>query len=82
MQKSTVKKYFGTYLKAASTLGIAPASVSLWPDPIPKGRALELAHITGGALEYDPTLYAESIESPILSEGQEESATKVSGSVK
>ncbi len=57
MRKSDAITHFGNQSKLASTLGIAPASVSQWGEIIPEKQALRLERITDGALKYDPNLY-------------------------
>lgn len=57
MKKKDVIQYFGGVSATADFLKIKPASVSQWPDPIPKGRAYELEKLTKGKLRFDEKLY-------------------------
>lgn len=57
MKKQSVLSHFGGVSGTAKALGISPASVSQWPDLIPKGRAYELEKLTEGELKVDPALY-------------------------
>lgn len=57
MHKKTVIDYYGGPSAVAKALGITPASVSMWPDLIPKGRAYELERLTNGELKANPDLY-------------------------
>ncbi|RAK01629.1 Cro/CI family transcriptional regulator [Aliidiomarina maris] len=57
MNKQQVLEHFGGTSAVAKVLQISPAAVSLWPDPIPKGRAYELETVTKGQLKVDLSLY-------------------------
>lgn len=61
MNKQTVLDELGGVSAVAKLLGIKPASVSMWPDPIPKGRAYELQTLTDGKLKVDPALYEKQV---------------------
>lgn len=60
MHKQTVLDTLGGVSSVARILGIKPASVSMWPAIIPKGRAYELEKLTKGKLKVDPSLYQKS----------------------
>lgn len=57
MKKQQVLDHFGGTSAVAKALNISPAAVSVWPDPIPKGRAYEIETLTQGQLKVDPALY-------------------------
>ena len=45
MKKSDAIKPFGTAYRLAKTLGITPAAVYRWSDPIPELRAYQIREI-------------------------------------
>lgn len=57
MKKQIVVEYFGGPSAVAKALNISPASVSQWPDLVPKWRAYQIEKITRGKLKLDPALY-------------------------
>ncbi|WP_145569271.1 Cro/CI family transcriptional regulator [Yersinia mollaretii] len=57
MHKDEVIAYFGGVGKTAKALGMSHASVSGWPDPIPRGRAFEVEVVTNSSLKVDLSLY-------------------------
>ncbi|MDJ6367197.1 Cro/CI family transcriptional regulator [Salmonella enterica] len=57
MKKSSAIKFFGRQRLVARALGISDQAVSVWPELIPKGAALELEKITNGALKCDLSVY-------------------------
>lgn len=54
MNKTEVLDFFGGVAKTAKALGIAQASVSVWSDTIPMGRAYQIEVLTGGQLKAIP----------------------------
>lgn len=60
MRKTDVISHFKTAAAVAVALGITPEAVIQWGDVIPRGRAFELAALTGGALSVDLSLYEKS----------------------
>ena len=60
MLKTDVKKYYGSFAKAARALGISSAAISQWNDIIPEKQAYRLEKITKGQLRVDRNLYEQS----------------------
>lgn len=60
MYKETVINYFGSVKAVADALKIQGPAVSQWGEIIPRGKAFELAALTGGALSVDLSLYEKS----------------------
>ncbi len=60
MKKTDAIAHFDSKSKLAKVLGISHSSVSQWGEVIPEKQALKLERITGGALKYEPSLYAAS----------------------
>ena len=46
MLKSDVKKYYGSFVKAAQALGVSPSAISQWGDVIPENKptAWKISH--------------------------------------
>lgn len=53
MEKQTAIKHFGSGVKLADALGIAPAAISQWGEFVPEGRAYQIQHITKGKLKVE-----------------------------
>ena len=53
MLKSDVKKYYGSFVKAAQALGVSPSAISQWGDVIPEKQAYRLENLTQGKLSVD-----------------------------
>ncbi|AUX72767.1 Cro/CI family transcriptional regulator [Erwinia pyrifoliae] len=58
MYKEDAIKFFGSKSKLAAAANVTRPSVTRWGRIIPKLRAMELAAITNGALQYEADLYA------------------------
>lgn len=59
MLKSDVKKYYGSFVKAAQALGVSPSAISQWGDVIPEKQAYHrLENLTRGKLSVDLSLYS------------------------
>lgn len=57
MLKSDLKKYYGSFVKAARALGVSPSAISQWGDVIPEKQAYRLEILTRGKLSVDLSLY-------------------------
>lgn len=51
MRKEDAIEFFGSKIKLAKALGIAPSAVTQWPDVIPIRRAYEIEKISKGKLK-------------------------------
>ena len=60
MLKKDVKKYYGSFAKAARALGISSAAISQWNDIIPEKQAYRLEKITKGQLRVNRDLYEQN----------------------
>lgn len=60
MYKKDVIAHFGSVKAVADALNIHGPAVSQWGEIVPRGKAFELAAISGGALKVDPSLYEKS----------------------
>lgn len=58
MYKEDAIKFFGSKSKLAAAANVSRPSVTRWGKIIPKLRAMELAALTNGALQYEAGLYA------------------------
>jgi hypothetical protein len=56
--KEDAIKFFGSKSKLAAAANVSRPSVTRWGKVIPKLRAMELAVLTNGALQYEADLYA------------------------
>jgi len=56
--KEDAINFFGSKSKLAAAAKVSRPSVTRWGKIIPKLRAMELAELTNGALQYDAGLYA------------------------
>ena len=60
MLKTDVKKYYGSFVKAARALGISLAAIYQWNDIIPEKQAYRLEKITKGQLRVNRDLYEQN----------------------
>lgn len=43
MNKSAIKKIFGSYYRAAQVMGVSPQAIGQWPDELDQGHADRVA---------------------------------------
>ena len=51
MKTSEAIEHFGSKIKIARALNVAPAAVTQWGEEVPRGRACELQILTRGKLK-------------------------------